>query len=147
MPSAPKLKKSYEYIRPDFILPEDKKHSYAHLAILSEYNQKVIDILKDKKSVCMIDNINYDEKIYSDLLNNCDTFINDGNSSFLSDAFYNQKYCLMYPNYNDIESIINCYINQYYNLGSMDISSAPQKIEINIDNNIKFIAEEIKRFK
>jgi len=52
-------------------------------------------------------------------LKNSRLFVCQGQTSFLADAFYNEKHPLIYPDYNDTESITNSIISEHFGLGTI----------------------------
>jgi hypothetical protein len=130
----PVLNNRYQWVRPEFVLSENIKTDYFIAA--AKKSSTIIDKFKDKKSIIYAMDHNY-------VVNDCKFFISDGTETFLSDAFYNQKYCISYPRYDDIESIICSYTNEYYKLGSsQNIEQKP--IHIKINDNIKFLSEHLQ---
>jgi hypothetical protein len=89
---------------------------------------------------------NNDDEYYCNLRNS-EFFVCQGQSSFVADAFYNSKFSFIWPDYNDIDSVINSQLAQKMKLGS--IISSPIDFDINdvksnYNNGIKYLHECIK---
>lgn len=70
--------------------------------------------------------------------------VNNGLSYPLFDAFYNQQYSFIKPNYSEYESIMQSFIYEKFGFGKITngiISSVYNQIDISINNNIKFLHE------
>ena len=154
-----KLNGGFDWIRPDFVLAETDQNYFNFMVVEQNNNKNIINSLKDTKSTLFFYNYNeiydnikifniLDEIKYGVALEKYKTIITDGMSSFVSDAFYNQKSILFDVDYKDIESVLISNINSYFGIGkiihnlSETDSIFPEKIVIN--NDIKFLHEEIK---
>lgn len=138
-PESPELHDRFEWIRP--------YHTIGKRSILCEHgivaglafnNKKIIhDLKKHSDSVVFMEpcyethhNVlvkdirNVEEYVCN--LRNSRLFVCQGQTSFLADAFYNQKHPLIYPDYNDTESITNSVISEHFGLGT--IISHPDKL-------------------
>lgn len=148
----PILNESFEWVRPNFILGDgSKKNDY--LCVSSRNSKYIIDNIKNTNSTyftsftnesynkLILHNI-HDTKTYSECLSNCPYLVYDGGAVFAADAFYNVKWALAEPNLQDTESIIVSHTNRYFRLGTMfrDLQ-LPNKININLDDNIKFLGQ------
>lgn len=137
--SPPKLNDGFKYVRPDFILSDGKPSQFDTLAIMNTI-----------PSLPNAINFNYDEMDpnYNAAINGCNSFLNEGMEVFLSDAFYNQKFSVTIPKHDDMEAIICSYMNQYYGFGRIattsNIDTTPKSFDISIDDNIKFLWEEVE---
>jgi uncharacterized protein (TIGR00661 family) len=128
--NPPKLEKQFEWIRPYH--QTFKRHvpcQHYLTAGLVTSNKKVLNVIKGyPDSVAFLDtcsekypnlaikNINMEDEYYCNLANS-DFFVCQGQGSLLSDAFYNGKYSFIYPNYDDVEVIINSHLAQKYHSG------------------------------
>jgi hypothetical protein len=83
------------------------------------------------------------EWVRPEFILDCNHSISDGTETLLADAFYNQKYCISRPKYDDIESIICSFANAYYNLGANSFGES-KHIDIKIDDDVKFLSEHLK---
>jgi hypothetical protein len=102
---------TFEWVRPNFITGDGNEKTDI-LAISTKPYQKIISLLTSK-SVMFSQPPFYDasnENRYKEYLNKCKCVASDGTPVFLSDAFYNQKYCFSYPHSNNIESITGSYL-------------------------------------
>ena len=143
---------NYEWVRPNFILGDGSKKIDYFLA-LSKTNKIIINELKNKNSLLFssftlehfddlkIENLLEEDQI-KEHIENCKYFISDGTATFAADAFYNQKYNIAYPRYDDIESVITSMVNKYCNFGCISNNfNQSNKIEIELNEKIKFISE------
>jgi hypothetical protein len=146
------ISNNYEWARPSFILGYGNKKIDYFLALLKS-NKNIINELKNKNSILFspymnesfddlkIEDISKDS-IYEQYIENCKYFVSDGTAVFAADAFYNQKYNITYPRYDDIESIIISMVNRHYNFGCIsDNFTQSNKIEIELNEKVKFISE------
>jgi hypothetical protein len=147
----PNLTNNFEWVRPSFILGAESNNFQVVIA-LAKTNKDLINnknavmflpALFEKYDNLTMENIN-NEKIYKGSIESCKTFVSDGTATFLADAFYNQKYCYSAPRYDDLESVACSRINEYYDLGSIDLSCHPKQVKININKNVKFISEYLR---
>jgi len=160
--NPPILNSNFEWIRPyhktykSYILC---KHNIT--AALYGNNKNILNTIK-KHSDCVvftesvlenypnikIKNLDSQDEYYCNIKNS-DIFICQGHSNFLADAFYNNKYSFIYPDYNSTESIINSQLSQKMGYGkimydSKDIFNIPiSEISFKYQDNIKFIHEKI----
>ena len=68
----------------------------------------------------------------------------NGTGISLADAFYNQQYALLNLLESDIETVPGVYSNVYFGLGQLeDYRLDQKKIDVNVDNKIKFLMEMI----
>jgi uncharacterized protein (TIGR00661 family) len=129
---APELKNNFQWVRPYHQVGRDSVPCQHYLvAGFSKANVQVVDILKHYsdsvvfmeagaekyQNVCVKD-IDSEDEYYCNL-KNCQYFVCQGQSSFLADAFYNGKFPLIYPDYQDTESIINSHLSKQLGLGQM----------------------------
>jgi hypothetical protein len=136
--TRPDLIDGFEWIRPEFILGDnDIKVDY--LVSLIKDNKTILKELKNK-SVMITNN-------YKQYINSCNVFLSDGTATFLADAFYNQKYCFSIPRYDDIETVVAAYLNEYCAAGktvSDSFNIDPPNVKIHIDDGVRFLSEYIK---
>jgi hypothetical protein len=135
---------NYEWIRPNFLIGEGKEKTQ-RLAIFTKFQPNIFNKFSNKGTVIFskspyldIDN----EHLYKKYLERCSVIIGDGTSTFLADAFYNQKYYSSYPRYDDIECIIGSFINKYCQCGTIGNLDSNNRlpIQIQINNKVKFIS-------
>lgn len=120
MPDAPILNNNFEWIRPYHKVGKQTitcKHNI--VAALMSNNKKILSLIKNYPDSIVfndftcesynnikIKNINNQEEYYCNLRNS-NLFICEGQESFLADAFYNNKYSIIMPNFTDAECITN----------------------------------------
>lgn len=139
--NPPVLQAGFNWVRPYHKL--SKSHvpcQHFVTAGLSKADKQLLDALK-KYPDCVvfteqtfehyqdltIKDIGIEDEYYCNLKNS-NVFICQGQTNFLADAFYNSKYSLTYPDYDDTEAITNSQISQKLGLASimsysMDIAS------------------------
>ena len=146
------LSASFEWARPNFVLGDGNKKNN-RLIVLPKFNKNLVDKLNNDDSVMVsffkhdnftgIKNINTIE--YFKYLDNCNCLITDGTAVFLADAFYNQKYCISVPRYDDIETILGSILNKYCGLGCLlNDNIEYSNIDIRINDKVKFISEYLE---
>jgi uncharacterized protein (TIGR00661 family) len=91
-----------------------------------------------------------DHQEYACNLKNCKLFLCDGTTSFLADAFYAGKYCIVSPNYNNLECMVNSLFSEkfglshnIYNIGADITSELSRVVANNYNKNIKYLHEHI----
>jgi hypothetical protein len=137
-PAKDIINDAFEWVRPNFVIGDGNKKTDILATSIKPY-QKITSLLTNRSIVfsqppfCDIKN----ENLYKQYLNECKFIISDGTSAFLSDAFYNQKYCFSYPQSDSIESITSSYLNKYLNLGNTNTIELRDTREINIELNNK----------
>lgn len=158
--NPPFLKDKFEWIRPYHQIGKTSipcQHNI--VAGLMDNNKQALSLLKQyPDSVAFT---NFSGEIYQNVLlkgidneseyfcnmKNSPLFLCQGQTSFLADAFYNEKYSLIYPDYHDAEAITNSCLSQYLGLGR--IITLTEKLEpdcggiIPANNNIKHLHEKI----
>ena len=101
------------------------------VAALYNSNKKIINVLKkqedsvvfmescvEKYPNLLVKDIENEEEYYCNLRNS-NLFVCQGQGSFLADAFYNKKFALIYPDYEDAEAVINSQLSQKFGLGKV----------------------------
>lgn len=163
MESPPVLREGFEWIRPYHQVAKNSVPCQHYVtAALSGRNKRIVDVLKKyPDSVAFIENgqeyyrnvqakdIRNEDEYYCNLKNST-IFICQGQTSFLADAFYNSKYSLTYPDFDNVESIINSQLTQKFEVGrimsySDDISSFESfKVQPAYSDSIKYLHERIE---
>jgi uncharacterized protein (TIGR00661 family) len=162
--NPPLLQKNYEWIRPYHQI--GKTHTtcaHSIVAGLTTNNKQILAALKRYSSDCvaflesrtekyqnvMVKDIENEDEYYCNLKNS-ERFVCQGQASFLADAFYNGKFSLIYPDYEDTESLINSQLSNKLGLGfvispSEDVRylSAFQ-VYSGYQGTIKYLHEKIK---
>lgn len=159
---APILQNAFEWTRPYHRV--HKLHvPCQHFAVAGLYksNKQILDILKKyPDSVVFTDNptekyenlyvkdIGSEDEYYCNL-RNCAHFVCQGQASLLADAFYNQKFSIIYPDYEDTDSLINSQLSIKLGLGEtphygIDISNYCKVPELSYDNSINYLHQKIE---
>lgn len=161
--NPPKLNDNFQWIRPYHSIGKISipcKHNI--IGITWQNNKKLISVLKNYKDSIVFSNSfheNYTNLKIKDISNAEEYYCNlknsnllacEGNTSFLADAFYNNKYSAIFTNFQENECIINSFLSKKLDLGSMIFDNS---IDLNvlsninvmpqINPNIKFLHEKI----
>lgn len=156
------IKPNFEWIRPYHQIGKTSIPCQHNLvAGLHHNNKKIIDVLKkypDSVAFTRFPNETYNNLLLKDIenqqeyycnLKNSKLFVSEGQTSFLADAFYNEKYSIVIPNLNDPESIINSTISEklklstsIYHYDNLD-SYANLAVPTGDNRQIKFLHEKI----
>jgi uncharacterized protein (TIGR00661 family) len=160
---SPEVQEKFEWSRP--------YHQVARVSIpcqhrvvanLSSSGLSVIDALKNHtdsvvfmesdtekyRNIC-VKNISNENEYYCNLKNSR-LFICQGHTNSLADAFYNDKFSIVCPDFEDAECIINSQLSDKLQLGrivpaSYDINEfAEFKIDSQYKNSIKYLHEQIE---
>jgi hypothetical protein len=140
--NPPKLKDQFEWIRPYYVIG---KHSipcqHNVIAATLDNNKRIIHLLKKHSDSVVFSD--FDGEEYSNLLmkdieneteyacnlKNSNIFVCEGQSSFLADAFYNQKYSIILTDLKEAECILNTAFAEKAQIGSAIYNS-----QIDLDN-------------
>lgn len=158
--SPPELDSKYEWVRPYFVRGKQSmlcQHNI--IAGMIGHNYKILDFLKANNDCVSFSDFPFEE--YGDVImksldnqeeygcniRNSNLFICDGSTSFLADAFYNNTFSLIVPNYKDRESLVNSSYSESLGLSQIvyDNEFMEQEFEFSIYNNssVKFLNERI----
>jgi uncharacterized protein (TIGR00661 family) len=161
----PILKNGFEWIRPYHCLGKLSPPCRHHLtAATIDNNKKIYQILQRQKDCVAFSEFPYESYqniILKDIdqqseyycnLKNCDVFVCEGQTNFLADAFYNQKYTAILLNYNDVECLINSVYSEdlklsttiYTNENDLDRFSN-EEINFEYNNKIEYLHQKIER--
>ena len=160
--SPPTLQNGFEWIRPYHqIHKEYTPCQHYAVAALTGSNKKVIDVLKkytdsvvfmdycaEKYENVLVKDIAIQDEYYCNLKNS-PLFICQGQTSFLADAFYNGKFSIIYPDYNDAEAVTNSHLSTKFGLGQIttykeDISLfANNIVNPRYNEDIKWLHEKV----
>lgn len=147
MDNPPEIKDNYEWVRPYHQVGKISIPCQHNLVGITPHsNKNIINILK-KQNDCVLFTDAYNEK-YNNLqiknianeeeyfcnLQNSKGLVCEGQTSFLADAFYNNKPATIYTNYNDPECILNHIISEKL------IGSNTMQL-----NNVLYLHEQIER--
>jgi hypothetical protein len=149
------ITENFEWVRPNFIL-DNGINSVEYMFLNPIMNKNELEKFGGQKAVITLfpndiskntNMINIYSQIYNGYLANCKFCVSDGTLAFLADAFYNQKYCKIYPRYNDIECIISGLINDYCGFGCLNSNNDKKisNIDVIINHNVKFISEHLEQ--
>ena len=162
--TPPQLKKGFEWIRPYHYLGHNSvpcQHNVV-AAVLGS-NKKIINSLNKLSDSIMFspfDGEKYSNLIIKDIdntgeyacnLKNCNLFVCEGQTSFLADAFYNNKFTVVLPNLKDTECIINSMYsekiklsqNMYSGLDINQVNILPVKYILN--DKIDYLHERLEK--
>lgn len=101
------------------------------VAGLSENNKQVLDILRQYPDTVVfleseveqyndlyVKDIGIEDEYYCNL-RNCNHFVCQGQSCFLADAYYNEQYSIIYPDYDDTDCLINSQLSKKLSIGDV----------------------------
>jgi len=157
------LKEGFEWIRPYHrIGKESILCQHGIVAGLAFNNKKVIHELKRRSDSVvfmepcteihqnvLVKDIGNQEEYFCNLKNSR-LFVCQGQTSFLADAFYNGKHPLIYPDYNDAESITNSIVSEHFKVGT--IVTQPEMLDtlamttepVEYNQSVKYLHEKIE---
>lgn len=159
----PQLKQNYEWIRPYHNIGKISLPCCHNIVGVTVNNNKnVFNLLKKYDDIIIFTdfvNENYkniqlkkidNQEEYFCNLRNSNIFLNEGQTSFLADAFYNNKYSIVIPDTSSEECIINSMFSEKINLSTSiydDSINLSRYYDTNISynyNNIKYLHEKLK---
>jgi len=162
MDEPPTLLDGFQWVRPYHQIARNSIPCQHHItAAFSVLDKHVIDFLKKyPDSVAFMDDpqeryqnvqvkdIRIVDEYYCNLKNSA-FYICQGQTSFLADAFYNGKYALIFPDYEDAESITNSQLAQKIGIGRIMIFTEgldgfSMKVEPACSDSIKYLHEHIE---
>lgn len=166
MSMCPELLPRFEWVRPYHIKASYSERQPAFIATLMETDKKFIKYLSNLGDTNLYSPFEYEKYkninhlnilnniSYAEDLNQAYLCFNRGESSLVADAFYNEKYSLIYPNVKNIDTIINGHVFQYLKLAeriytreSFDqINSLAQRdmnVKVRLDPGVKYLDEYI----
>lgn len=159
----PDLNDHYEWVRPYFKLGEPY-WTCRHNVVAAGFgiNKKLVRVLEkvpdsvlfsdfsDENHNVLMKNLNNQEEYFCNLFNS-KLFLTEGQTSFLSDAYYNGKYAVVYPNFQETECVLNAVCSEYCDLSktiysnNIDLSNfLDEQIKSTINPRIKFLHEKIE---
>lgn len=161
--NGPLLQSKFDWIRPYY--PEGKISIPCQRNIIAASlfnNKNILSLIKkypDCVSFSEFEQEEYENILLKDInnmeeyacnLKNSNLFVCEGQTNFLADAYYNNKYSIVFPNLKDPECIINSSFSEKYKLSTLiynakeDISDFFNKEIISTKkDNIKFLHEKI----
>jgi hypothetical protein len=163
--SPPILNSNFEWVRPYFHIGKISKPCQHHIvATTLNNNKKLINLLKSYSDSVIFSNLPYEEHLnikmkdisneseYACNLANCHIFMCEGQTVFLADAFYNNRYSVIHTDVYDPECIINTAFSEKMKLGT---SIYNDKIHLDNflnykiyahDNKVLFLHEKINNY-
>jgi len=142
--NTPHINEKYEWVRPYHLLGHASKpcqHSITGAILNSD--KGVYHFLKgieDSVIFSQFTGEKYDNPKVKDLeneleyvcnLRNSDIFLCQGHTSLLADAFYNEKYSLVFPDFKDLECVSNAVLGEAMQFSkTMYGTKLPQKFEM-----------------
>lgn len=162
--NPPPLRDNFEWVRPYHKVGESYipcQHNI--VAGTLGNNKRIISLLKQYQDsvyfsefrdetyqdVALKDIKNHDE-FYCNLKNS-NLFVCEGQTSFLADAFYNEKYTVVLPDFEDSECILNSTISEKLKLSTsiyekdVDLYSyINTQIPVHLNDKVKFLHERIE---
>jgi hypothetical protein len=160
---TPILNNKFEWVRPYYETHKESQACHHQItAIMYGNNKNIFNQLKKYSTDSVVftescvesyphvqikDIDNFKE--YGCNLRNSDLFACQGQTSFLADAFYNQKFSLLFPDFLDPESIINSHLSSRTKQGHIVRKSekikdlAIYKIENNL-NDVKYLHQKLE---
>lgn len=158
--SAPILQEDFEWVRPYHqVYRVSEPCLHLLMAGLSKNNKHLLDLLEkypdcvvfmdedvEKYQNLRVKDINSSDEYYCNL-RNCLHFVCQGQASFLADAFYNGHFSLIYPDYQDTESIINSQLSKKLFLGDIICEGLPRTFEMPLPsykNSVKYLHQLIE---
>jgi hypothetical protein len=161
--NSPKLKNQFEWVRPYYVIGKPSipcKHNV--VAATLDNNKRVIHLLKQHSDSVVFSD--FDGEEYSNLLmkdigneaeyscnlKNSNVFVCEGQTSFLADAFYNQKYSVILTDLKNAECILNTAFAEKAQIGSAIYNSQvdlnvymDKQINNQLNDSCKFLHERI----
>jgi hypothetical protein len=130
--NPPALNSGFEWLRPYHLIGEQSPPCQHQIAAVSlENNKHLLAFLKQYQDVVVFSKTpqeRYTDLILKDAnnlieyacnLRNCQTFVSEGYSTHLADAFYNGQHAYIYPNLRDRESIIHFTVSEQLKTGTV----------------------------
>jgi len=162
MNEPPTLMDGFQWVRPYHQVAKDYVPCQHHItaafsvpdkrvmAFLKKYPDSVafVDDPKERYQNVQVKDIRIQDEYYCNLKNSA-LYICQGQTSFLADAFYNGKYALVFPDYEDAESITNSQLAQKIGIGRImtfvdELPSASMEVEPVYTDSIKYLHEHIE---
>jgi len=161
--NVPELKVGFEWIRPYYQLGKKSipcQHNI--IAGMINNNKRIFSLLRqypdsiaftefyqEQYQNLALKNIENQEEYFCNLANS-KLFVCEGQTSFLADAFYNNKHSAIMPNFKDLECIINTMYSAHSGVSttiyetSEDLSPLLNKSAANFkDNHIRYLHEKL----
>ncbi len=159
----PKLKSSFEWIRPYHTVGKDSVPCQHNIvAGTLQNNKRVFSLLKNYPDSVAFTEFQYEnypnlflknienQEEYFCNLRNCNLFLCEGQTSFLADAYYNNKYSAVLLNTEDLECVMNSLFSERAGLASTiyqideDLSKFMHRSVDSRHNDVQFLHERIE---
>lgn len=159
----PRLQDNFQWIRPYHQVGKTTTPCQHHIVAGLSYSDKTVlrNLRKYSDSIAFTDfsQENYQNVLVKDIRNqeeyfcnlkNSPLFVCQGQTSFLADAFYNGKYSLIFPDYQDPEAILNSCVSSHLGLScNIDLTEdldvyMDQVIEPVYNESIRYLHEHIE---
>jgi hypothetical protein len=162
--NPPTLNNNFEWIRPYFqvgkksipcqhnIVAAALKTNKQMVSLLKSYTDSILfcDFIDEDYSNPVLKNINNVEEYFCNL-HNSNVFCCEGQTNFLADAFYNNKFSLVLTNFKDLECITNSMFSQHFGLSvnifsnSIDLEQfSDRTVTTSLKDDIKYLHEKIE---
>lgn len=160
---VPTIDSSYQWVRPYHLLGlVSKPCQHTIVGAVLDPNKHVYDFLKRIEDSVVFSQ--FTEEKYSNLtlkdleneieyacnLKNSDIFLCQGHTSFLADAFYNQKFTLVFPDFKDLECVSNAVLGESLNVtktiygNKLPKNFKSEKVMVNFNSSAKFLHQYIE---
>src|SRR5579859_1758606 len=165
MKLPPDIKKNFEWIRPYHSIGKISKLCHHNLVaglvknnkkiitLLRHYNDSVAftDFLHEKYTNLILKDINNQAEFFCNLKNS-NLFICEGQTSFLADAYYNNKHAIIFSDFQDTESAFNGLVSKKYSTGtivynitdSLDFLNGKDIIDNPYNNKVPYLHQKIE---
>lgn len=162
--NPPEIKEGFEWVRPYHQVGKNSvlcKHNV--VAGTLGNNKKILSLLKQySDSVCFTEFMgeSYENPRLKDIsdqdeftcnLRNSNLFVCEGQTSFLADAFYNNKHSVVLTNFEDPECVINSTISERLKLSTSIYQTSANlhpmmhlEVSSNLNSQVKFLHERIE---
>lgn len=158
--NPPELQDNFEWIRPYHQIGK-KSIPCQHdiIGIFPNSNKQIIGLLKnysdaivftesyhEKYKDVLVKDIRNEEEYFCNLQNSY-ILVCEGQTSFLADAFYNNKPTAIYLDYQNPDCILNKIMSEHLKLSASNIEDASQlEIAINLNQQIDMLHDKIVKF-
>lgn len=161
---GPQLKEGYEWIRPYHEVSQYYAPC-AHniVAGLHKNNKKIFHLLErypDSVAFSDFSEENYSNLLLKDInnseeyicnLGNSKLFVCEGQTSFLADAYYNNKYSVVIVDFNDTECVMNSSFSEkfklsrtVYNIEDDLLSNSNNSVKSNYNNKVQYLHDKLE---
>lgn len=162
--NPPSIKENFEWVRPySYVGTKSIPCKHNMVAALLSNNKKIYknlnkindcvaftSFVNEKYSNLTLKDIE-DEVEYRCNVKNCNIFLCEGQTSFLADAFYNNKFTLVIPNLYDIDCIVNSMYSEKIGLSKniysdIDVSKINKsEISYTLNEKINYLHERLEQ--